>query len=159
MATTIQIVGHKKSGKTYVTTALIKKLQQAGYRVAAIKHDAHRGSMDVPGTDSARMAAAGARQVVLESSQGFFFHQPADRPPLEAIVALLSPSNDYVVIEGHKEAAYPQVILLKDGEQATDFSSHQVITAAHLVTDNQLNQPAADQLVDYLFNYLSQGDE
>ena len=50
MATTLQIIGHKKSGKTLITTALIERLSKEGYRVAALKHDAHNAAMDVPNT-------------------------------------------------------------------------------------------------------------
>ena len=36
MALTIQVVGHKKTGKTLVTAGLIKRLTRAGLSVAAI---------------------------------------------------------------------------------------------------------------------------
>ena len=42
MAITFQIVGHKNSGKTLVTTKLISALTAQGWRVAAIKHDAEQ---------------------------------------------------------------------------------------------------------------------
>ena len=48
MAVTIQIIGAKNTGKTLVVTRLIDRLTKDGYRVAAIKHDAHASSMDVP---------------------------------------------------------------------------------------------------------------
>lgn len=52
MAITLQIIGHKKSGKTLITTALIERLSKEGYRVAALKHDAHNAAMDVPTTNA-----------------------------------------------------------------------------------------------------------
>ncbi len=36
MAITLQIIGHKKSGKTLITTTLIERLAKEGYRVAAL---------------------------------------------------------------------------------------------------------------------------
>ena len=68
MAITLQIIGHKKSGKTLITTTLIERLSKEGYRVAALKHDAHNAAMDVPTTYSARMSSAGAKQVILQSA-------------------------------------------------------------------------------------------
>ena len=116
MAITLQIIGHKKSGKTLITTALIERLSKEGYRVAALKHDAHNATMDVPTTDSARMSNAGANQVILQSATEFFFHQKSNVPALTEMVELLSDDNDFVLIEGHKEVTqYPQILLLKPG--------------------------------------------
>lgn len=154
MAVTIQIVGPKDSGKTAVVTRLISYLTKRHFRVAAIKHDAHSSSMDVPGTDSYQMSAAGAHQVVLEADSQLFFHQQGPRPPLATLVKLLGAENDVVIIEGHKAASYPKVVLLGDDKASNrDFTA--VITAPiRLVQNAHLDIRACDHLVQRIYNYL-----
>lgn len=114
MALTIQVVGHKKTGKTLVTAGLIKRLTRAGLSVAAIKHDAHDGNIDQPGTDSDRLYQAGANQVVFQSRQGSFQRSRTPQP-LADLVDQFQQTADVVVIEGHKAAHYPRLILLAPG--------------------------------------------
>ena len=57
------------TGKTTLVEALILELTQRGKRVGAMKHDAHRFTIDKPGKDSARFTAAGAEVMVLVSDE------------------------------------------------------------------------------------------
>jgi hypothetical protein len=53
--------GHSNSGKTSIIEGLVKRLKVKGYRVAVVKHTAHRGfELDTEGTDSWRFRKAGA---------------------------------------------------------------------------------------------------
>ena len=54
------ISGVKNSGKTTLMEKLIRVLTGRGLQVAAIKHDGHDFTPDVPGTDSWRFGQAGA---------------------------------------------------------------------------------------------------
>ncbi|HZW85883.1 MAG TPA: molybdopterin-guanine dinucleotide biosynthesis protein B [Gallionella sp.] len=56
----IAIVGHSGSGKTTLIETLIPELNQAGLRVAVIKHAHHKVVLDTPGKDSWRYRQAGA---------------------------------------------------------------------------------------------------
>lgn len=47
-----QFFGYKNSGKTTLICHLIPLLQQNGFTVAVIKHDAHGFEIDQPGTDT-----------------------------------------------------------------------------------------------------------
>lgn len=154
MAVTIQIVGPKDSGKTAVVTRLISSLTKRHFRVAAIKHDAHSSSMDVPGTDSYQMSAAGARQVVLEANGQLFFHQQGQRPPLATLVKLLGAENDVVIIEGHKAAHYPKVVLLGDGKASNRDFTAVITTPVRLVQNTHLDTQACNHLVQRICNYL-----
>lgn len=154
MAITIQITGHKNSGKTLLTTALIKKLTVAHFHVAAIKHDAHQGSMDVPGTDTAKMTLAGAQKVVLQSPNGLFFHQQGTGVSLDSLVSFLSADNDFILIEGHKKAAYPKIVLLTDGESASSISNQAVIRSARIIKAGRVDQAALTRLVNWTTAYL-----
>jgi len=62
-------VGSSGSGKTTFVEKLIKRLAEKGYKVGAIKHDAHRFEIDKPGKDSYRFKEAGAKVVVISSSE------------------------------------------------------------------------------------------
>lgn len=157
MAATLQIIGHKKSGKTLITTRLIQQLTAQGYQVAAIKHDAHHATMDTPHTDSARMSTAGANQVILQSEDEFFFHQQQQVPTLSQMVNFLATNNDIILIEGHKEAPYPKLLLLKPGENSRDV----LTTAAPLQTGTIFKNAAAtltgqDQIVTWARDYLKE---
>lgn len=154
MATTLQIIGHKKSGKTLITTALIKRLTQVGYRVAAIKHDAHNAAMDVPHTDSARMSGAGAHQVILQSASDFFFHQQGNVPPLSSLVEWLGKDNDFVLIEGHKQAHYPKLVLLKPGEEVNSITSSQPIQTGSIFNTHNANLRGKDAIINWCFTFL-----
>lgn len=155
MAITIQVVGHKNSGKTAVVTALIKRLTDADYRVASIKHDAHTGTMDVPGTDSARMTDAGAQQVILTAENQFFFHQQGAVPSLASLVHYLSGANDFIIIEGHKAAKYPKIWLLQEGESPLAVDCNNCLRPpVCLLRHSQIDETELPKLVDWLFNYL-----
>lgn len=155
MAITLQIIGHKKSGKTLITTALIKRLSKEGYRVAALKHDAHNDAMDVPTTDSARMSSAGAKQVILQSATEFFFHQKSNVPSLTEMVELLSVDNDFVLIEGHKEATqYPQILLLKPGEDPTNIAPIPPLKTGSIFRGINADLLGKDAIVNWCYDYL-----
>ncbi|MCC4435169.1 molybdopterin-guanine dinucleotide biosynthesis protein B [Limosilactobacillus reuteri] len=157
MAITLQIIGHKKSGKTLITTTLIERLTKEGYRVAALKHDVHNATMDVPNTDSARMSNAGAKQVILQSATEFFFHQNSNVPPLTEMVEMLSIANDFVLIEGHKEATqYPQLLLLKPGEDPTNIVPTPPLKTGSIFNGTTADLLGKDAIVSWCYNYLKQ---
>jgi len=62
----ISIVGKSKSGKTTLLEKIIPELKKRNYRVATIKHHAHRGlEIDQPGKDTWRHAQAGSDHIVI----------------------------------------------------------------------------------------------
>ena len=63
----VSIVGKSDAGKTTLIEKLISELKRRGYRVATIKHDAHRFDIDHPGKDSYRHFHAGADWTVIGS--------------------------------------------------------------------------------------------
>ncbi|MFA7109331.1 MAG: molybdopterin-guanine dinucleotide biosynthesis protein B [Sphaerochaetaceae bacterium] len=67
------LIAYSGTGKTTVMVELIKELKKRGYKVAAIKHDAHDFEIDKEGKDSYRMSKAGSDiTVVLSSSKCAF---------------------------------------------------------------------------------------
>lgn len=56
----VAVTGPSGAGKTRVVAGLTRRLSRRGVRVAALKHAAHGFDLDRPGTDSERLAVAGA---------------------------------------------------------------------------------------------------
>ncbi len=103
-------VGRKNSGKTTLMENVILGLKAAGYRVAAVKHDAHRFEIDHPGKDSYRFQAAGADTTVISSREKtavVLRHQ--EEMPLESILARFASGMDIVLAEGYKASPFPKI--------------------------------------------------
>jgi molybdopterin-guanine dinucleotide biosynthesis protein MobB len=66
----LQVVGTKKAGKTAAATALVAEFTRRGYLVGAVKHSHHAVPPDDAGTDSQRLAAAGALLTALCGGDG-----------------------------------------------------------------------------------------
>ncbi|MEL7091053.1 MAG: molybdopterin-guanine dinucleotide biosynthesis protein B [Pseudomonadota bacterium] len=105
------IVGWKNAGKTGLMERLVAEITGRGFTVSTIKHAHHSFDVDHPGKDSFRHRAAGASEVLLASANRIALMQElrgADEPPLEALLARLSPV-DLVLIEGYKRDRHPKV--------------------------------------------------
>lgn len=107
----IIFAGFSGAGKTTLLEQVIAILTARGIRVALLKHAHHEFDVDVPGKDSWRHRKAGAREVLVASSQRWaLMHEHAGdaEPPLEELIAQLSPC-DLILVEGWKGAAGPKV--------------------------------------------------
>ncbi len=108
----LAVCGYSGSGKTTLIEALILRLQARGLRLAVLKHDAHRLSVDTPGKDSARFFDAGAAVVLAhDPTQGFMRWRMTDDGPdaMEAILQSLPVDVDLVLVEGHKGSPWPKL--------------------------------------------------
>ncbi|HEY0200113.1 MAG TPA: molybdopterin-guanine dinucleotide biosynthesis protein B [Burkholderiaceae bacterium] len=104
--------GYSGSGKTTLIEQLIPALLRRGLRVSVVKHAHHRFDIDQPGKDSYRHRQAGAFEVLVASDQrlALMRENPAPTPPdVHALIALLSPGVDWVLVEGFKESDLPKV--------------------------------------------------
>jgi molybdopterin-guanine dinucleotide biosynthesis protein MobB len=110
----LQIVGYKNSGKTTLLCALVRKFRSEGVTVAAIKHDAHDFALDRPGTDTRKMAEAGADFVAITSPRrtAWTSSRPAS---LDELIGLAAHA-DLVLVEGFKDAPHPKLVLLRGEE-------------------------------------------
>jgi molybdopterin-guanine dinucleotide biosynthesis adapter protein len=107
----IGLAGWSGSGKTTLITKLIPVLVGRGLKVSTIKHAHHAFDIDRPGKDSWQHREAGASEVVVASSRRWaLVHELRNEPepPLEALLATLSPA-DLVIIEGFKRHAHPKL--------------------------------------------------
>lgn len=107
----IGIAGWKNSGKTTLTERLVAELVGRGWRISTVKRAHHDADVDHEGTDSFRHRRAGASEVLLTTGKRWaLMHERRgeDEPPLEALLARLSPC-DLVVVEGFKTGDHPKI--------------------------------------------------
>ncbi len=107
---TVAFVARSGTGKTTLLEKLIPELKRRGYRVGAIKHDAHRFEIDHPGKDSYRLAAAGADTTLITSPGKLaLVRKHAASPPVEEIVATYFADADIVLAEGFRRTTLPRI--------------------------------------------------
>lgn len=108
-------MGWTNSGKTTFITKLISKLKDKGYKIATIKHNAHKFKIDKPGKDSWLHREAGAETVVLSSHEKVaVIKEVKEEVPVEELVDRYIDSNfDLVIIEGYKTGAVPKIEIFR----------------------------------------------
>jgi len=106
----LAFVAKSGSGKTTLLEKVISRLKDRGYRVGAIKHDAHRFDIDRPGKDSYRLTAAGADTMVISSSEKLaLVKKHTVSPPVEDLLAAFFTDVDIVLVEGFKSSSLPKI--------------------------------------------------
>lgn len=108
----VSIVAKSGTGKTTLLEKLIAELKRRGYKVAAIKHDAHRFDVDHEGKDSWRLSRAGADTMLITSPDKLAMikqYLPEQEPSLAESVALYCRDVDIVLSEGFKKSAMPKI--------------------------------------------------
>jgi len=98
--------GWSGSGKTTLACALVRYLEQHHHlRVAVIKHDGHPFPADVSGSDTCRLADAGALRTVLCGESGLVVRETdSASPQLETLIERFGCDVDVVLLEGFKQA-------------------------------------------------------
>jgi molybdopterin-guanine dinucleotide biosynthesis protein B len=133
---TISVVGNSGAGKTTFLEKLIRELKRRGYRVAAIKHDAHNFQMDHPGKDTYRLAEAGSDVVLISAAHRLaLLENVAGERSLDDLVAMVSDRVDVILTEGYRQAAKAKIEVSR-----RDFGSELVATPQDLlalVTDQR----------------------
>ncbi|MEM9561818.1 MAG: molybdopterin-guanine dinucleotide biosynthesis protein B [Actinomycetota bacterium] len=112
----VSFAGPSGTGKTTLLEGVITRLTAMGYRVAAVKHDAHRIELDTEGKDSWRLRRAGADSTLLMGrDQMAWFGSDGAGPDLNQAVGLFASTADLVVVEGFRSAGLPTVIVAREG--------------------------------------------
>lgn len=108
----ISIVAKSGTGKTTLLEKLIAEFKRRGYRVGALKHDAHRFEIDREGKDSWRLTQAGADTMVITSRQKLAMvkmNQAENEPPVSDLVEAYFSDVDIVLLEGFKKNSFPKI--------------------------------------------------
>lgn len=110
MKPVVSFVGNSGVGKTTFLEKLIPEFKSRGYRLAAIKHDAHRFEIDYPGKDSWRLTRAGSDITVISSREKLALVElPPGEPHLADLVRMVEDRVDIVLTEGYRGAAAAKV--------------------------------------------------
>jgi molybdopterin-guanine dinucleotide biosynthesis protein B len=164
----VSIVGKSKSGKTWLLERLISKLKQRGYRIAAVKHEAHGFELDHPGKDSWRLAQAGSDMVILSSPEQLAMIRRVEHDStLGELAPLIGEDIDLVLTEGYKRGKALKVEVHRKGMGELLCSPQELVAVA---TDEPLDLPVpqfsledTDGLADFLeekfFSSRQQGEE
>jgi len=110
MTPVVSFVGNSGVGKTTFLEKLIREFKSRGYRVAAIKHDAHKFEIDYPGKDSWRLTQAGSDVTIISSQDKMaLIERPVEERDLTDLVDLVARRVDIVLTEGYRGAAAAKV--------------------------------------------------
>jgi molybdopterin-guanine dinucleotide biosynthesis protein B len=132
----ISVVGNSGVGKTTFLEKLIPELKRRGYRVAAIKHDAHNFQMDHPGKDTYRLAEAGSDVVTISAVHKLaLLEMVEEERSLDDLAAMVSERVDIILTEGYRRAAKAKIEVSRREYGSELVASPQDLLA--LVTDQQ----------------------
>lgn len=122
------------TGKTTLVEKLIRALKARGYRVAVMKHDAHRFEIDREGKDSWRFSQAGADVTLISSAEKTAIIDQRPRSFQENLAAIRD--VDIILVEGYKQEDIPRIgISRKATGKGFPHPIHRYIA---LVTDEEI---------------------
>lgn len=162
------ISGWKNSGKTTLTSALIRELSARGYRVSSVKHAHHNVDVDQEGTDSYKHRAAGASEVMLATSRRFaLMHEIAQEEGEFELNDLLEKMSevDLILVEGYKSSDIPKIQTIRQvslGNNGKEPINNIVAYATDIPKETELPvldidnvSMVADFIIDYMDLYVS----
>jgi molybdopterin-guanine dinucleotide biosynthesis protein B len=125
----ISFVGYSNSGKTTLISRVIERLTEQGYRVGALKHDAHRFEMDREGKDTWKYRQAGAKNIMISSSEQVAQIEQIEEPiPFTELIGRFR-HVDLVLVEGYKRELTCKILVARTLEQAALATELQGIAA------------------------------
>jgi molybdopterin-guanine dinucleotide biosynthesis protein B len=140
MVSVISFVGRHNSGKTTVLEKVVRYLTEQGYRVGIIKHSSHDFNIDIPGTDSFRLADAGAQVVAISSPFRMAFHKEVQKDrPLDELCRLMQDEVDIIITEGFKREARPKIEVARQGISSELLNLNNLVA---VVADFPVSQPS-----------------
>ena len=163
----VSFVAHSGTGKTTLLEQLIPMLKARGYRVGAIKHDAHRFEIDHPGKDSYRLTAAGSDSMLICSAEKLaLVRQHQQAPTIEELLAICGDDLDIILTEGFKQSSLAKIELHRAalGRELICRGAHHDPTLLAVASDEplQLDVPVLDlnepaQVAEFIMTRVVQG--
>lgn len=108
----LSIVAKSGTGKTTLLEKLISEMKNRGYRVGALKHDAHRFEIDHENKDSWRLTQAGADTMVITSPEKLAVvkkNLESHEPDAKTLIGIYFPDMDLVFTEGFKKNTFRKI--------------------------------------------------
>ncbi|MDO9445109.1 MAG: molybdopterin-guanine dinucleotide biosynthesis protein MobB [Dehalococcoidia bacterium] len=100
----VRVTGSGRNiGKTWLAERLVMWFESRDYRVAAIKDSHHRMMDDKAGSDTERLALAGASPVIFRAGDGVLTRVPGVPPALPSLANTLVDQVDLVIAEGFRD--------------------------------------------------------
>lgn len=103
----IGFAAYSGTGKTTLIEKIVLELKAQGYRIAVIKHDAHRFEIDKEGKDSWRFAKAGADMTLISSAEKTAIIEQRPRT-FEQNLSMIH-DVDLILVEGYKQENVPKI--------------------------------------------------
>ena len=100
------------TGKTTYLEKLIPLLKAAGLRVGVLKHDGHDFALDLEGSDTDRLACAGADAAAIASPFAFAYMEQRSVGPENAVRHFQN--VDLILAEGYKNGPFPTIALYRE---------------------------------------------
>lgn len=114
----VAFIARSGTGKTTLIEQLLPILIGRGYRVGAIKHDAHRFDIDYPGKDSHRLTSAGAETMLISSAEKLaLVKKHLQSPPVEELIASYFSEMDLVLVEGFQKSGLSKIEIFRKGKR------------------------------------------
>lgn len=115
------MAGYQNSGKTTFLLKLLQVLKKDGFKTVTIKHHGHGGRPDVPPQkDSSKHLEAGAAAALVEGDGRLVLQAEDSAWTLdEQIRFMVFFRPDFILIEGHKQEAYPKLLILRNEDDLT----------------------------------------
>jgi molybdopterin-guanine dinucleotide biosynthesis protein MobB len=120
------------TGKTTLIEKLVRELKGRGFRVAVIKHDAHKFEIDKEGKDSWRFSQAGADMTLISSETKTAIIEQRGRS-FEENLSMIH-DVDVILVEGYKQENIPRIGI--DRKATGKGLPHNVETYAAVITDD-----------------------
>ena len=117
------IVGWKNSGKTYLAQKLISYFSYKNYQVASIKHAHDNFDIDKPATDSYLHRSAGAKQVIISSSNRWAKITEIDKSKEKNLFDLIDSLEfaDIVIVEGFKNEKHSKIEIIGESDSSQKY--------------------------------------
>ncbi len=111
----VAFVGAHNAGKTTLIADLVPRLKALGLSVGTLKHTSRDAEDDLPGKDSQRHAAAGARVAAFVTPERTTARRFGGEEALDAVLSREFSSCDLVLIEGYKALPVPKIEVARAG--------------------------------------------
>ncbi len=105
----VAFVGAHNAGKTTLIARLVPLLSALGLAVGTVKHSSRDAEDDIPGKDSQRHAAAGARVGAFVTPERTTARRFGGEESLAAVIAREFGACDLVLVEGYKALPIPKI--------------------------------------------------
>lgn len=146
----VSFVGYSGSGKTTLLTKVIKEFKEKGYRVATLKHDAHKFNIDHEGKDTWKYAQAGSDVVIINSKEKLAMIEKLEEEISFSEVITKITNVDVIFVEGYKHEFPPKILVVRREEDLRLLNElNDVKAIATAIPLNEVDIPLYD-LDDYI---------